>query len=456
MKGEAFRFGGMANSHGPPIAAPATPQDNPGEAFQFASTVDNPGEAFQFASKVDKKPFVRKMKWGETVPLSRMQRMPRTGQLAKGRVLSLRHVALPEREPLHITLLPRFSRCDQDNAPCMSGFVSKPVRIKYYGTIRVHGATHCAARKLTRRGSQDLPNNIFYDPTYQQRVQALSLPEARWVSPSFAHWLMGLPPEWADAAAHIPGAPPQAENRLTGMSLFTGVGGLDLGLRPWVAIKLACECSANCRAVLAKRMSEGWLDQATIVEDVCSLVPSPPSVDLVTAGFPCQDVSVAGEQLGFSGARSRLVKVALEVATKARAGIIFLENVGAICHKNMTPFARGLLECIQTAGYTAYWTCIRGTNVGSPQTRERWFCLAWRDGETLPALVSIPHLNLEALEKQVRGQWRPEAMPPLEEWLVNRKSSDVDQLRMLGNAVIPEMAAVAFQVLVQQALMMRR
>ena len=85
-------------------------------------------------------------------------------------------------------------------------------------------------------------------------------------------------------------------------SLFSGIGGLELGLEHATGGRVCwqVERDAWCRDVLAKH----WPD-AVRYDDVCT-VNGLPAVDLICGGFPCQDVSLAGKRAGFAGERSSL------------------------------------------------------------------------------------------------------------------------------------------------------
>lgn len=153
-------------------------------------------------------------------------------------------------------------------------------------------------------------------------------------------------------------------------SLFSGVGGLELGLERaglgpvlWQA-----ESDAWCRRVLAKHWPE-----ARRYEDVRDVDGSAERVELICGGFPCQDISFAGAGAGLSGSRSGLWWEYLRVLRALRPRWVVVENVAAL-------LARGLdavLGSLAASGYDASWDCVPAAAVGAPHRRDRLFLVAW-------------------------------------------------------------------------------
>lgn len=162
------------------------------------------------------------------------------------------------------------------------------------------------------------------------------------------------------------------------MHLFAGIGGglladLILGHKPIVAVEWE---PYACR-VLRERAAEGWFPGLHVWEgDVRLFDPSEYTgkVDCIHAGFPCQDISVAGKQAGVSeGTRSGLYREVLRIADAIRPKSIFLENVAAITSNGLGT----VLGDLAAMGYDARWCCIRASDVGAPHHRDRWFLLAY-------------------------------------------------------------------------------
>jgi DNA (cytosine-5)-methyltransferase 1 len=165
------------------------------------------------------------------------------------------------------------------------------------------------------------------------------------------------------------------------MHLFAGVGGglladLILGHKPIIAVewdKYACR-------ILRERAADGWFPDLSVWEgDVRLFDPSEYSgrVDCIHAGFPCQDISVAGKQAGLGeGTRSGLYREILRIAGVVRPSYLFLENVSAILSMGLGTVLYDLSEM----GYDTKWLTIRASDVGAPHGRDRWFALAERTG----------------------------------------------------------------------------
>ena len=161
------------------------------------------------------------------------------------------------------------------------------------------------------------------------------------------------------------------------MHLFAGVGGglladLILGHTPIVAVEwepYACQ-------VLRERAADGWFPGLRVWEgDVRLFDPSEyaGSVDCIHAGFPCQDISVAGNQAGVGHeTRSGLYREVLRIAGIIRPRYLFLENVSAILGNGLGT----VLADLAAMGFSAEWGCIRASDCGAPHHRDRWFLLA--------------------------------------------------------------------------------
>ena len=97
-------------------------------------------------------------------------------------------------------------------------------------------------------------------------------------------------------------------DRLNGISCFSGIGGLDLAIQEDVRTVCYIEKDPYCQRILQARMQEDILEDAPIWADICSFDGKPWAgrVDIVFGGFPCQDISTAGKMAGIYGSRSGL------------------------------------------------------------------------------------------------------------------------------------------------------
>ena len=111
-------------------------------------------------------------------------------------------------------------------------------------------------------------------------------------------------------------------------------------------------------------------------DDVCTFPPADGdwTVDMITAGFPCQDISVAGRAEGLEGERSGLFYEVVRIADRLRPRYILLENVSALLVRGAGDVLRELAEI----GYDAEWHCLSAATVaGAPHIRDRIFILAY-------------------------------------------------------------------------------
>jgi DNA (cytosine-5)-methyltransferase 1 len=160
------------------------------------------------------------------------------------------------------------------------------------------------------------------------------------------------------------------------ISLFTGVGGFDLGLeRAGHRIVAQCEADEKARAVLRRH----WPD-VPIHEDVVTYQPTE-SADLVAGGFPCQDLSVAGKRAGLAGERSGLFFEAARISdlVLGDGGFVLIENVpGLLSSNGGRDFAVVLATLADLGFHDLAWRVLDSRYFGVPQRRRRVFILARR------------------------------------------------------------------------------
>lgn len=213
--------------------------------------------------------------------------------------------------------------------------------------------------------------------------------------------------------------------KLRVLDLFSGIGGFSLGLERTGGFETAafCEIDEFAQKVLRKH----W-QGVPIFNDIRTLEFAE-SVDLVTAGFPCQDISFAGEGAGLSGDRSGLFWEVIRTVCMVGRPRLLLENVAALLHRGMG----SVLGALAAVGYDAQWNCIQGCDLGLPHIRDRLWIVADTNG--LRELQQDWGIKEERRRAVHRIQEALRAFP-----LSTRSGSD-DGLsaRMdgLGNAVIP-------------------
>lgn len=207
------------------------------------------------------------------------------------------------------------------------------------------------------------------------------------------------------------------------LALFAGAGGGILAgqLLGWRTV-CAVELDPYAASVLVARQDDGLLPPFPIWDDVRSFDGRPwrGRVDVVSGGFPCQDISLAGRGAGIYGARSGLWSEFARILLEVRPNHAFIENSPALV-------ARGLdrvLSDLAALGFDAEWGVLGASDVGAPHRRERIWILAhaigigrsegrsesaWREGgpETAERCADVANPD-RARELQPRGPERDE------------------------------------------------
>lgn len=157
-------------------------------------------------------------------------------------------------------------------------------------------------------------------------------------------------------------------------SLFTGIGGFDLGLeRAGMRCAWQVENDAYCQRVLQHHWPN--VERFSDVRDVGALNLRP--VDLIAGGFPCTDLSISNAKgQGLDGARSGLWREQYRIICELRPSYALIENVPNLTGKGLD---RVLCD-LAAIWYDAEWSVISACALGAPQTRERLFILAYTNG----------------------------------------------------------------------------
>ena len=183
-------------------------------------------------------------------------------------------------------------------------------------------------------------------------------------------------------------------------SLFAGIGGFDLGLeRAGIPTAWQVEIEPRCRSVLRRHFPA-----ALQAEDIETLRPGQlERVDVITGGFPCQDVSVAGARAGLAGDRTGLFYRMMEVIDGLRPAWVVWENVPGLL--SSPPPERGVpgsdflavITALDELGYGGAWTIVDAQHFGLAQLRRRIFGVfasghsgARRAGEILAIAARLP------------------------------------------------------------------
>ena len=173
----------------------------------------------------------------------------------------------------------------------------------------------------------------------------------------------------------------------TEMSLFSGYGGFSLGLRlAGLNTRTICyvEWDKYCQQVIQARIGDGHLDDAPIWDDIKSFDGRPwcGTVDILSAGFPCQPHSNAGLRKGAADDRN-LFPDTLRIIGEVGPRLVILENVPGINVGNggRPPYGGTVVGELAEFGYDAEWRVISAADAGAPHLRNRWWLLAYPNAD---------------------------------------------------------------------------
>lgn len=179
----------------------------------------------------------------------------------------------------------------------------------------------------------------------------------------------------------------EAAPKLRVVGLFAGIGGIELGLGRAGHQSLGlCENDPVAREVLRKQMPEACAD--FFPEDVRRVRALPKGTSLVTAGFPCQDLSQAGLTLGIDGDRSGLVSHVFRLLRGQDVPNVLLENVPFMLQLGRGRALDVILRSLEQLDYRWAYRVLDTRAFGLPQRRERVFIFASRDLDPRSVLLS--------------------------------------------------------------------
>lgn len=228
--------------------------------------------------------------------------------------------------------------------------------------------------------------------------------------------------------------------KLRVLDLFSGIGGFSLGLERTGGFETVafCEIEAYSNAVIGKHwpgvpryadirtLTGTWLREDGIEPDV------------LTGGFPCQDISNAGKRAGIEGDRSRLWSDYARLIGETRPRWVIVENVAALLRRGMGR----VLGDLAALGYDAEWECIRASDIGAPHKRDRIWIVAypkrdqeqgekpccWPFGRMGRLIQPVPwHIDWQTALAFLRGM--DDGVPNI-----------VDRTDCLRNAIVPQIA----------------
>jgi DNA (cytosine-5)-methyltransferase 1 len=162
----------------------------------------------------------------------------------------------------------------------------------------------------------------------------------------------------------------------TAVSLFAGVGGFDLALeRAGVKVVATVEWDKHAQKVLQRRFPNAALfgDIQGVTGEQLRAAGFNPSNGIITGGFPCQDLSVAGKRAGLAGTRSGLFWEICRLLDETRTQTFILENVPGLLSSNNGRDMAVVIEALVKRGYRIAWRVLDAQYFGVPQRRRRVF-----------------------------------------------------------------------------------
>jgi DNA (cytosine-5)-methyltransferase 1 len=202
-------------------------------------------------------------------------------------------------------------------------------------------------------------------------------------------------------------------NKLTGVSLFAGVGGFDLAMeRNGVEVVANVEIDKACQSVLAKHFpnAKQFSDITEVKGSDLIGAGFEPSRGIITGGFPCQDLSVAGKRRGLAGERSGLFWEISRLIEETKTEWFILENVPGLLTSNKGQDFGVVVGTMADIGYSLAWRVLDAQHFGVPQRRKRVFIVGRRTGDGLsPAEVLFKSEGLRRNTTQSKPQGKDSA-----------------------------------------------
>ena len=237
------------------------------------------------------------------------------------------------------------------------------------------------------------------------------------------------------------------------LALFAGAGGgiLAGSLLGWRTV-CAVEKDPHCIKILLQRQKDKALPVFPVWDAVETFDGRPwrGKIDIISGGFPCQDISAAGSGEGISGKKSGLWRHFDRIIGEVRPQFVFMENSTRILFNGFETVASDLAA----RGFDLAWVCLSGAECGAPHKRDRFWALA----RNMANANSSRKLQLQRRDKERgrrfahcskkqikrRQHWPTEPGIPR---MVDRVADRLDRDRAVGNGQIPRVAAMAFHIL---------
>lgn len=231
------------------------------------------------------------------------------------------------------------------------------------------------------------------------------------------------------------------------LALFAGAGGGILGgtLLGWRTV-CAVEIEPYAASVLIQRQNDGILPPFPIWDDVCTFDGRPwrGIVDVISGGFPCQDISVASStKTGINGKRSGLWEEMRRIIGEVRPRHILIENSPEIVNRGGVR----VITDLALLGYSAQWGVIGADFIGGPLERERiWIaCTDEINGEEGMGNIQEKGEIFRNIRKKCPSFWLQ--APSVDFGMEHGMDSYLDQVSAIGNGQVPAVVKLAWELL---------
>ena len=228
------------------------------------------------------------------------------------------------------------------------------------------------------------------------------------------------------------------------LALFAGAGGGILGgkLLGWRTV-CAVEWEPYPASVLCARQNDGFLPPFPIWDDVQTFDGRPwrGIVDVVSGGFPCQDISSAGRGAGIEGERSSMWKHMARIIGEVQPAYAFIENSAMLRTRGLGV----VLQDLASLGYNAEWGVLPSSSIGANHKRARMWVVAANTDLSQRKGRSIPGRIYQEDANTCDSRWWKDSSG------IHRMDDGVaarmDRLKAIGNGQVPLCAATAWVML---------
>jgi DNA (cytosine-5)-methyltransferase 1 len=227
------------------------------------------------------------------------------------------------------------------------------------------------------------------------------------------------------------------------LALFAGAGGGILGghLLGWRTV-CAVEWEPYPASVLLARQNDGMLPPFPIWDDIQTFDGRPwrGIVDVISGGFPCQDISAAGKGAGIDGERSGMWREMARIIHEVRPRFVLVENSPMLTSRGLGV----VLGDLASLGFDAKWGVLGAADVGAPHQRDRIWILANANGSQCQRNQRTKRGIAERTNTSKQGWWEIE---PNVGRVAHGVAARVDRLKAIGNGQVSEVARRAWEVL---------